>query len=190
MNQWYEKEPERLTREKEAARRYLADVFFPKIGDGGDLQMVGRLAVTFRERMLYDIRLRFVYPSDFLQRGRYPKVLDHDHVFDWDDAESHINSDGSFCLGIIGTEELQRVSQPSYSLAGFLQYVRVYLAGQYVYQHDKRRAMLHGGKARWPGQAWSHGQAGIEEALREAGPNSLCPCGSGKKRKHCQCGLG
>jgi uncharacterized protein YecA (UPF0149 family) len=59
---------------------------------------------------------------------------------------------------------------------------------EHLYQQDLVKEDLTGVKAVWPGEARSHGMAGIAEAIQDkgrVGRNEPCPCGSGKKFKVC-----
>ena len=75
-----------------------------------------------------------------------------------------------------------------HTLNALLAVVQTFLFKEYLYQLALNREALTGKKAVWPGEARSHGLAGIAEAVRDkgrVGRNVPCPCGSGKKFKVC-----
>jgi len=184
---WYEEEPDRLERERRTALALLDDVLFPQTGKDGVFKIVGSVPVRFLDEdgeIDFSFRVRIEYPRDFPPQGLVPTVFDHDCRYAAPDPEGHINDDHGFCLGMRGGTD---IDSPAYSLHKLVDYLKVFLLAEYVYQQDKRAEIKTGRPAKWPGPAYSHGAAGLREGLEEkAGQrNALCPCGSGKKFKNC-----
>jgi preprotein translocase subunit SecA len=69
--------------------------------------------------------------------------------------------------------------------------LQTFLFKERIYQKALALEEITGRKAVWPGEARSHGIAGIAEAVRDMGwvkRNDPCPCGSGRKFKSCHMG--
>ena len=136
----------------------------------------------------YDsLTIRVEYPASFPERGRTPNVVLLSHRDRWQkSSDAHINSDWSLCLFVPGESRID--FRQADSLKTLFAVLHIFLFKEYVYQQDRIREALTGKKAVWPGEARSHGYAGIAEAIQDMGKvgrNQPCPCGSGKKFKVC-----
>jgi len=61
--------------------------------------------------------------------------------------------------------------------------LQTFLFKEFLYQKDLAMEAISGRKAVWPGEARSHGLAGIAEAVHDmggVGRNEACPCGSAR----------
>jgi SEC-C motif len=133
------------------------------------------------------VTIRVEYPASFPDRGTSPKVVLMSHRDRWQrTGDSHINSDWSLCLFVPG--ECGINFGQSTSLNDLFAVLHTFLFKEHLYQQALSKEALTGEKAVWPGEARSHGLAGIAEAIRDkgrVGRNEPCPCGSGKKFKVC-----
>src|SRR5262249_33080522 len=96
------------------------------------------------------------------------------------------NSDWSLCLFVPGESGIDFGRHDS--LNDLFAVAQTFLFKEYLYQQALAREAVTGERAVWPGEARSHGLAGIAEAVRAkgwVGRNEPCPCGSGKKFKAC-----
>lgn len=184
---WYERNPARWHAEQRIAKQLLSDFR----SGGGDERLAfveGVFHITSEHGHRYDaVVLRVEYPPEFPERGTTPKVVLVSHRDRWRrGGDSHINSDWSLCLFIPGESGID--FHQGDSLNALFAVVQTFLFKEYLYQQDLLKRDLTGKAAIWPGEARSHGLAGISEAVRElggVGRNKPCPCGSGKKFKIC-----
>jgi SEC-C motif len=184
--EWYEAMRSRWRAEQELAQRLLEEVE-AGIDHQGRVFLLGTIRILSRHGHEYTTcKIRIVYPQGFPERGRVPAVYLESHQNWCKGPDTHIEEDWKLCLFVPGEAGID-FSSPD-SLGELIQYLRVFLFKEYLYQGDLISGLLIGTLAVWPGQARSHGIVGIHEAVRERGGwgrNEPCPCGSGKKYKRC-----
>ena len=184
--EWYEATPSRWWAEQELAQRVLEEVK-AGIDHQGRVFLLGTVRILSRHGHEYTAcKIRVIYPQGFPERGRVPAVYLESHRNWWKSPDAHIEGDWKLCPFVPGEVGID-FSSPD-SLGNLIQCLRVFLFKEYLYQRDLISGLLTGTPAVWPGQARSHGIAGIHEAVRERGRwgrNEPCPCGSGKKFKRC-----
>lgn len=188
MSQWHEENPQLLADITKQAREQLQEVE-TYLDSQGKLIIIGFLELRTNCGFPFDrVHLRFSFPTTIGQRGGEAiKVFDHAEKFDAPDPEGHINDDRSFCWGIPGESEIDFTKGGGFQ--HFLTALKIFFSHQYIYQKRKLEQHQKGGPpARWPGNARSHGSAGIEEAIKARGhidADAPCPCGSGSKYRTC-----
>lgn len=186
--QWHEVIPERWAKERAIAARLLQD-WNSGIGDGGCAFIRGNFSVVSQHGHIYEtVTLRITYPSTFPNRNQPPSVFLESHRDRWKKGgDSHIENDWKLCL-FVPSESGIDFEEPT-SLSDLLAVVHTFLFKQRVYQQRLAKSMRrYGDTAEWPGKDRAHGDQGIREAIRDGsdvGRNDPCPCGSGKKFKHC-----
>ena len=185
--EWHQKNPKRWGTEQHFARQVL-DAFTSGIDERGIAFVEGVFHIKSEHGHIFDsVTLKIEYPRSFPNRNVPPKVIVLSHRDRWQTgADAHIYSDWSLCLFVPGDS---RIDFNKYgSLNALFGVLRTFLFKEWRYQKDISREQLTKKKAVWPGEARSHGGAGIVEAVREIGKigrNDPCPCGSGKKFKAC-----
>jgi hypothetical protein len=184
---WYERCPERWTTEQRIGKQILDD-FVSGISPNGVVFMEGVFQVRSEHGHTYEsVKIRVEYPPSFPERGQTPTVILLSHRDRWPKGgDSHLNSDWSLCLFVPGESGID--FQRADSLRKMFGVIHTFLFKERLYQHALARQTVTGEKAVWPGEARSHGLAGIVEAVRDKGGigrNEPCPCGSGKKFKAC-----
>jgi SEC-C motif len=184
---WHERSPERWQAEQEIARKLLGN-FHTGISVGGVAFVQGDFVVRSRHGHVYEsVAIRVEYPPSFPDRGQIPTVVLMSHRDRWHNrGNSHIIADWSLCLFVPGDSGID--FRQAGSLGALFAVLHTFLFKEHVYQQALTREALTGERAIWPGEARSHGVAGVLEAVRERGRlrrNEPCPCGSGKKFKVC-----
>ncbi len=184
--EWHKATPSRWQAEQELAHKLLEQVE-AGIDDQGRAFLLGTVRILSRHGHEYAaFRIRIVYPNGFPERGRVPAIYLESHRNWCKGPDTHIEEDWKLCLFVPGEVGID-FSSPE-SLGELIQCIKVFLFKEYLYQRDLINGILTGIPAVWPGQARSHGIAGIREAVHERGRwgrNEACPCGSGKKFKRC-----
>lgn len=186
---WYEEDTERWRREQALATKVLAN---PDVEvANGRAQIEGSLELVSEHGHIYDtIRIRIVYPSSFPQRNQPPSVYLVSHRDRWlKGPDGHIEDDWKLCLFVPGESGIN-FARPD-SLNQLLGVIHTFLLKERIYQHRMDQAQSQDQVATWPGPERSHGIEGVREAVRamgKIGRNAPCPCGSGKKYKHCHLG--
>ena len=188
--QWHEAGPERWRQEQTIASTLMQD-FVAGIDGDGSAFLRGAFSVVSQHGHLYEtVRLRIVYPPNFPTRNRPPSVYLESHRDRWfNGGDSHIEHDWRLCLFV--PSESGIVFGESTSLNDLFAVIHTFLFKQRIYQRRLLQSQLNGRKAEWPGEDRSHGIEGMREAVRDSGGvgrNDPCPCGSGKKFKHCHLG--
>ena len=185
--EWYEAAHPRWQAEQAIARRLLEDV---EVGYDEQRRAFinGSLPLVSAHGHQWDVfRLRIVYPELFPRRRCCPGVFLESHHDKWRTGpDTHIEDDWKLCLFVPVESDID--FQRDDSLERLLSCVRTFLAKERIYQRDLVRQRITRQPAVWPGEARSHGPAGIREAIVEHGRirrNDPCPCGSGKKFKRC-----
>jgi hypothetical protein len=184
---WHERNPERWMAEQRIARQFL-EGFSSGVGGDGAAYMEGIFHVRSQHGHTYEsVTIRVDYPASFPERGQMPKVVMMSHRGRWRrGGNSHINSDWSLCLFVPGESGID--FRQMTSLGALFGVLHTFLFKEHIYQQALVREGLTGESAVWPGEARSHGVAGVAEAVRDRGRlgrNQPCPCGSGKKFKVC-----
>lgn len=183
---WYERMAKRWQVEQEIAGRFMQDV---EVGfDDRKLAYIRGLFPLLSEHgHRYDaFQIRIVYPARFPGRGCCPAVYLESHHDRWRNSrDAHIEADWKLCLFVPRESGIK--FERSDSLENLFACIHTFLFKEYIYQRDLRRAGAIGEPAVWPGPARAHGFEGIREVIgnRKIGRNELCPCGSGRKFKHC-----
>jgi hypothetical protein len=184
---WHERKPERWEAEQQIGHQLLEGCR-TGIGECGVAFLEGVFHVRSQHGHRYQsVTLRVEYPPSFPEPGTTPKVILLSHRERWQKGgNSHINSDWSLCLFVPGESGIDFGKADS--LNALFAVLQTFLFKEHLYQQALSSEELTGVKAVWPGEARSHGTAGIAEAVREKGKvgrNEPCPCGSGKKFKGC-----
>ncbi len=184
---WHERRPERWEGEQRIGRQLLEGCH-TGIGDGAVAFLEGLFHVRSQHGHRYEtVTIRVEYPVNFPERGTTPKVILLSHRDRWrQGGDSHINTDWSLCLFVPGESGIEFGRADS--LNDLFSVLHTFLFKEHVYQQALGKQVLPGPKADWPGEARSHGYAGIAEAVRgkgKVGRNEPCPCGSGRKFKVC-----
>lgn len=184
---WHELDPGRWEAEQGIGRRLL-DGCRCWVGEDGVARMEGVFHVRSQHGHRYEsVGLRIEYPPGFPNRGTPPTVVLVSHRDRWTaGGNSHINSDWSLCLFVPGESGID--FGRSDSLNDLFAVAQTFLFKEHLYQQALAREAFTGERAVWPGEARSHGLAGVAEAVRDkgrVGRNAPCPCGSGKKFKAC-----
>jgi hypothetical protein len=188
--QWHEALPQRWTQEQSIAAGLLQE-FEAGIDGNGCSFIRGAFSVISEHGHVYEtVRLRLVYPPTFPARNQSPLVYLESHRDRWvNRGDSHIESDWRLCLFV--PSESGIVFDDPTSLNDLFAVIHTFLFKQRIYQRRLLQSQLKEGKAKWPGEDRSHGLQGIREAVRDSGGvgrNDPCPCGSGRKFKHCHLG--
>lgn len=188
--QWHDAMPQRWAQEQAIAAAALQD-FEAGIDGNGCAFVRGVFNIVSEHGHIYEaVKLRIVYPPTFPTRNQPPSVYLESHHDRWaKGGGSHIENDWRLCL-FVPSESGIAFREPT-SLNDLFAVVHTYLFKQRIYQRRLLQSQLHGGVAKWPGEDRSHGLQGIREAVRDSGGvgrNAPCPCGSGKKFKHCHLG--
>lgn len=184
---WHQTQPDRWIAEQSVALEVLDD-FHSGIDEAGTAYVTGTFNVLSEHGHLYEaVSIRIEYPNDFPRRNVPPSVYLLSHRDKWiKGGNSHIESDWKLCLFVPGESGINFADANSLNqLFGIIQ---TFLFKEYVYQKRLKFSRRTGSVAEWPGEDRSHGEAGIKEAIESIGRigrNSPCPCGSGKKYKHC-----
>lgn len=184
---WHEQSPTRWEAERRIAKEVLDD-FRSGVSEIGIAFVEGRFRIRSQHGHTYDVAtLRIEYPPHFPERGQTPKVVLLSHRDRWQPiADAHIFSDWSLCLFVPSEAPVDFSKQDS--LNAFFAVLQTYLFKQWIFQRALAREQFTGRPAVWPGEARSHGVAGVAEAVQDAGRlgrNAPCPCGSGLKFKNC-----
>ncbi len=184
---WHEQYPERWKAEQRIGNELLDD-FVSGVGADGEAFLEGVFHVRSEHGHTYEsVKIRVEYPDSFPGRGQTPNVVLLSHRDRWRaNADSHFFDDWSMCLFVSGESPVDFTQ--SDSLNGLFAVMQTYLFKQHLFQRDLAREAITGKKAVWPGEARSHGSAGIAEAVHDmgwVGRNDPCPCGSGMKFKFC-----
>ena len=184
---WHERIPERWEGEQLHARKILER---QRGGiDGAGVAFIdGIFHIRSAHGHRYDsVTIRVEYPSSFPDRGRAPKIILSSHRDRWRrGGNSHINGDWSLCLFVPGDSGID--FRRDDALNALFAVLHTFLFKEHLYQRDLALQSFTGRRAVWPGEARSHGLAGVAEVIREkggVGRNESCPCGSGKKYKVC-----
>jgi hypothetical protein len=157
--EWYEAMPSRWWAEQEFAQRVLEEVE-AGIDDQGRAFLLGTMRILSQHGHEYTAcKIHIVYPQGFPERGRVPAVYLESHRNWWKGPDAYIEEDWKLCLFLPGEVRID-FSSPD-SLGEFIQCLRVFLFKEYLYQRDLISGLLTGALAVWPGQARSHGIAGI-----------------------------
>ncbi|MBI2806623.1 MAG: SEC-C domain-containing protein [Planctomycetes bacterium] len=188
--QWHEAMPQRWKREQAIAAASLED-FEAGIEGTGCAFVRGLFHVVSEHGHVYEtVKLRITYPPNFPARNQSPSVYLESHRDSWEKGgDSHIEDDWRLCLFVPGESGID--FGEATSLNDLLAVTHTFLFKQRIFQRRLVRSRLDGRKAKWPGEDRSHGLQGIREAVRDAGGigrNDPCPCGSGRKFKHCHLG--
>lgn len=184
---WHEADPVRWQHEQAVAAAILDDLEVG-IDNEGNVFLRGTFRVCSEHGHLYEsARLRIVYPPEFPARNCPPSVYLESHRDRWKNGgDSHIEADWKLCLFVPGESRIE-FSQDR-SLKDFLAVIHTFLFKQRIYQRRLAKSQFDGSNPEWPGEDRSHGIQGIREAIQDmggVGRNAPCPCGSGKKYKHC-----
>ena len=184
---WHLHNPERWEAEQQIGKQIL-DGCRIGISVDGLAFLEGTFHIRSQHGHCYDsVAIRVEYPKAFPDQRTTPKVILVSHRDRWECcADAHIRSDWSLCLFVRSECEID--FRKSNSLNDLFAVLHTFLFKEYLYQQALCREPLTGEKAVWPGEARSHGFAGIAEAVQEkgrVGRNEPCPCGSGKKFKVC-----
>ena len=187
---WHEAMPQRWAQEQSIAAALLQDMDAGIDGNGCAF-VCGAFNVISEHGHVYEtVRLRIVYPSGFPVRNQPPSVYLESHRDRWSNGgDSHIEHDWRLCLFVPSESGID--FGDSTSLNDLLAVIHTFLFKQRIYQRRLLQSQLNGTSAKWPGEDRSHGIQGIREAIRDSGGvgrNAPCPCGSGKKFKHCHLG--
>lgn len=185
--QWHESSPVRWESEQAIAAERLDD-FEAGIDEAGRAFFTGVFHLYSEHGHLYEsVALRFIYPDTFPTRCQLPSMYLESHRDRWAKCgDAHIERDWKLCPFVPGESGIDFTS--SDSLNDLFAVLCMYLLKQCIFQRRLADERLTGVRARWPGEERSHGIAGIREAVRERGKvgrNDPCPCGSGRKYKHC-----
>lgn len=185
--EWHQNNPKRWEAEQRLARQVLDDCECA-ISEQGIAFVEGVFQIRSEHGHIYDsVALRIEYPRSFPHRNLPPKVFLLSHRDRWQTgADAHIYSDWSLCLFVSGDSKIE--FNRNDSLNALFGVLRTFLFKEWRFQKDLARQQVTGERAIWPGEARSHGFAGIAEAAYEMGKisrNDPCPCGSGKKFKAC-----
>jgi class 3 adenylate cyclase len=173
--------------EQEIAHEFMTDVV---VGfyEQGRAYISGTFQLVSNHGHVYDtFKLRIVYPGDFPSKSRVPYVFLDSHRNKWENsADAHLFTNWAMCLFVPGESPIDFTSETS--LQELFVVVRVFLFKERLYQRDLILQAISGNRAIWPGEARSHGIAGIVEAINARGgmrKHEFCICGSGKKFKQC-----
>lgn len=184
---WHERLPLRWEAEQRIARQVLKAA---KTGvrEDGVAFVEGVFEVVSEHGHIFEsVTMRIEYPHSFPDGGQTPDVVLLSHRDRWRaTADAHIWSDWRLCLFVAGETPVDFRQEDS--LNALFGVLRTYLSKQSVYQRHLAREGLGGDRAIWPGEARSHGTTGVAEAVSAmgvVGRNQRCPCGSGRKFKHC-----
>jgi hypothetical protein len=185
-DEWYEVNPARWRAEQEIAHYFMEGV---EVGldDHRWAFLVGTFSLVSQHGHIYDtFQIKILYPTGFPER-RCPEVYLLSHHSKWrNEGDSHIEHDWKLCLYVPGESGIDFRKRDS--LLELFCCLHTFLFKERIYQRDLVRSFLSGKPAVWPGEARSHGLQGLREAIRDRGKigrNEYCPCGSGKKFKHC-----
>lgn len=185
--QWHEADPGRWKHEQAVAAALLDDLEVG-IDSHGTAFLRGTFRIYSEHGHLYEsAKLRIDYPPSFPARNQPPSVYLESHRDRWKNGgDSHIETDWKLCLFVPGESRID-FSQRG-SLNDLFAVIHTFLFKQRIYQRRLAKSQFDGSKPEWPGEDRSHGIQGIREATRDmggVGRNAPCPCGSGKKFKHC-----
>lgn len=184
---WHESDSHRWNQEQIIASQVLHD-FDSEIDSNGIAIIRGTFDVCSKSEHVYEsVRIRIEYPTTFPFRNQPPQVFLESHRDRWENTnDSHIEKNWRLCLFVPGESGIE-FTVPD-SLNNLFAVIQTFLFKQRVYQKRLERSRMFGGIAKWPGEDRSHGDRGIREAVLARGGfgrNEPCPCGSGKKYKHC-----
>lgn len=185
--QWHGQCPERWRIEQRTGKKML-DEFVSGVGPDSVAFMEGVFHVRSEHGHTYEsVRVRIHYPASFPERGQLPTVTLMSHRDRWlRGGDSHLNADWSLCLFVPGESGID--FRRADSLQKLFGVMHTFLFKEHLYQRALKRQAVTGEEVVWPGEARSHGLAGIAEAVQDkglVGRNEPCPCGSGKKFKAC-----
>lgn len=184
---WHETDPDRWDQEQSIGSQLLDD-FEAGIDSDQTAYIRGTFCVYSEHGHLYEsAQLRIKYPITFPVRNQPPSVYLESHRDRWENTgDSHIESDWRLCLFVPGESGIDFAAPTS--LNDLFAVVHTFLFKQHIYQKRLAKSLLTGEVAKWPGEDRSHGEQGIQEAIRAMGGigrNDPCPCGNGKKYKQC-----
>ena len=184
---WHEASPDRWSREQTLASHLLRD-FESEIDTNQTAIIRGTFDVCSKSEHVYEsVGLRIEYPATFPIRNKPPSVYMESHRDRWKNtSNSHIEGNWRLCLFVPGESQINFGAEES--LSELFAVIHTFLFKQRIYQKRLAKSYLTGEVVKWPGEERSHGDKGILEAIRASGGvgrNDPCPCGSGKKYKHC-----
>ncbi|APZ93313.1 SEC-C metal-binding domain-containing protein [Fuerstiella marisgermanici] len=184
---WHKANPDRWNQEQAIASQLL-DNFEAEITSSETAIIRGSFDVCSENGHLYEsVKLRIEYPAAFPLRNQPPSVYLESHRDRWKNSgDSHIEGDWRLCLFVPGESGIEFADASS--LNDLFAVIQTFLFKQHIFQKRLAKSFLTGEGAKWLGEDRSHGEEGIREAIRAkggVGRNESCPCGSGKKYKHC-----
>ena len=184
---WHSSGPDRWLREQVHASRLLHD-FKAEIDWNQTAIIRGAFDVCSENGHIYEsVGLRIEYPATFPVRNKPPSVYMESHRDRWtNNGDSHIEDNWRLCLFVPGESRIDFANEES--LNELFAVVQTFLFKQRIYQRRLAQSYRTGEVAKWSGEERSHGDKGIQEAIRAkggVGRNEPCPCGSGEKYKKC-----
>ena len=196
---WYERADgtELLRSERALIQEHYPSLSYRPDPDGGQLHLEGEIVLQSDCGVSTPISVRIDFPTNYPKNE--PRAYDTAGRFPPSD-DRHIFKDGQFCLWLPPCSRWE--GNDPRRLLRFLDEVTVFLDRQLIYDATNGQV--------WPGPEYGHGPAGYEEFILSEfgddrqllhslhpvlsgrfhpGRNEMCPCGSGKKYKHCHLSL-